>query len=249
MSERISDEQPKFPGTSSYSSRSKQRAEDVLHLLAGHVDLDGKVVLDLGCGPNPLLASFPEVCSRLVGLDKERRYITEVRRSFSTDLVLGDGTDLPFRGESFSFVLCNDVLEHVRDSKKLMKELSRVLARRGAAYIQCANKYQLIEPHFLLPFLSWIPRPFADFYVRMAGRGRNYEGYYPRTRKELLSSARGYRTLDITYERALMMVRTLNIQSKLLLGVVSTLRKILSDKIIAAIAQNFSIISIIVFKD
>lgn len=233
----------------SYSCRSQERAQDLLRLLAEHVPLEGRIILDLGCGPDPLSESFQQMSSRLVGLDKDRHYIKQAQGHASLELVLGDGTNLPFKDESFSFVLCNDVLEHVRDDAKLTKELLRILSRNSAAYLQCANKYQIIEPHFLLPFLSWIPRPLANLYVRVARKGESYEGYYPKTRRELLSSTSTYRTVDLTYERTLRKIRSLNIQSKFLLRIIAFLRRIFPDNVIASIAQNFSILSIIVYKN
>jgi len=56
-------------------------------------------------------------------------------------------------------------------------------------------------------------------------------------------------TASLTYERTLLKIRSLNIQSKLLLRVVSLLRRVLPDEAIAILAQNFSTISAIVFKD
>jgi hypothetical protein len=58
-----------------------------------------------------------------------------------------------------------------------------------------------------------------------------------------------YRMVDLTYRRTLLKIRALKIQSKLLLRVVLSLRRVLPDEAIATLAQNFSIISIIVFKD
>jgi len=235
--------------SSSYSCKSKDRAQEVLHLLSGRVVLQGKTILDLGCGPDPLSQSFQQTALRLVGLDKEKRYVKQARKSLFLELILGDGTALPFKDGSFTFILCNDVLEHVRDDVTLMKELLRILGHNGAAYIQCANKYQIIEPHFLLPFLSWIPRPLANIYVKIAHKGKSYDQYYPRTRRQLSSLIGKYRTADLTYERTLIKIETLNIQSKSLFRIVLFLRRVMSDRIIAVLAQNFSIISMIVFKD
>jgi ubiquinone/menaquinone biosynthesis C-methylase UbiE len=184
-----------------------------------------------------------------VGLDKEKRYIGQARKISSLELVLGDGTDLPFKDESFTFVLCNDVLEHVADSEKLAKELLRVLAQGSTTYIQCAGKYQIMEPHFLLPFLSWLPQPLATLYLRLTRKGESYAGYHPKTRKQILRLFREYRAIDLTYERTLMKIKTLNIKSKSLLRAVSCLREVLPDQVIAMVAEKFSILAILVFKE
>jgi len=184
-----------------------------------------------------------------VGLDRDKHYLRKAKESASLELVLGDATSLPFKDQSFGFVLCNDVLEHVRDQAELTQELFRILARGGAAYVQCANKYQIIEPHFLLPFLSWVPRPVADIYVKVARRGESYEGYFPKTRRNVLALTDAYRTVDLTYERTLMKIKNLSIQSNSLRKIISMARGILSDEFIAKLSQNFSIISILVLKD
>lgn len=239
----------KVVNMTSYARRWSERAQDVLNLLRGHVVLEGKKILDLGCGSAPISEHFRGRSSILVGLDINRRAVRQARRNTSLDLVLGDATNIPFRDASFGFVLCNDVLEHVSGEVKLMQEVLRVLAQRGAAYIQCANKYQIVEPHFLLPFLSWIPRRLANIYLKIARRGRSYDDYFPRTHSSILALAGTHRTIDLTYERTLMKIEGLNIQSNILLRIVSLARKIFSDRSIAAFAQNFSIISILVFKD
>jgi len=238
-----------FFHSASYVCRWSERAQEVLTLLKGRVALEGKTVLDLGCGPAPISESFRHLSTFLVGLDRNKRYLREAKGSTSLELVLGDATSLPFKDQSFDFVLCNDVLEHVRDQAKLMQELLRTLARSGATYIQCANKYQIIEPHFLLPFLSWIPRPLADIYIRITGKGESYKGYFPKTRKSALALTGTYRTVDLTYERTLMKIKNLSIQSKFLGGIVSIARRIFPDEFIAKLSQYFSIISILVFRD
>ncbi|HJT93305.1 MAG TPA: hypothetical protein VJ777_15440, partial [Mycobacterium sp.] len=45
----------------------------------------------------------------------------------------------------------------------------------GVAYLATPNKWTVIEPHFKLPGLSWLPKRLADRYVRLAGRGERYD--------------------------------------------------------------------------
>jgi len=51
-----------------------------------------------------------------------------------------DITDIKFEDNSFDCILCVHVLEHVRDDKKAMKELFRVLKPQGWAIIQVPIK-------------------------------------------------------------------------------------------------------------
>lgn len=235
--------------STSYARRSDQRAQDVLNLIAGHVVLEGKLILDLGCGPDPVSKGFRESSPHIAGIDSSIQYVRSAHGLSFLGLVLGDGRSMPFKDDIFGFVLCNDVLEHVRESGKLVDEIFRVLRSGGAAYLQCSNRYQIVEPHFLLPFLSWIPRPLADTYLKVTRRGNSYGEYFPRTKREVLALVGGYRAIDLTYERALMKTKTLNIQSRLFLRIISFLRGILSDRIIALLAEHFSLLSFLVFKD
>ena len=50
--------------------------------------------------------------------------------------IKGDICNLPFKKNSFDFILCNHVLEHINDDKKAMKELYRVLNKNGTAILQ-----------------------------------------------------------------------------------------------------------------
>lgn len=54
-----------------------------------------------------------------------------------------DVTDLRFERESFDFVICNHVLEHVEDDRKAMSEIRRVLKRTGHAILQVPLSFTL----------------------------------------------------------------------------------------------------------
>lgn len=50
--------------------------------------------------------------------------------------VKADICNLPFKDNSFDFILCNHVLEHIPDDKKAMAELYRILQPGGTAILQ-----------------------------------------------------------------------------------------------------------------
>ncbi|MCP9198436.1 methyltransferase domain-containing protein [Gramella sp. GC03-9] len=68
---------------------------------------------------------------RLSNLD----YVTTDLNSPLAD-VKADICDLPFEDESFDFILCNHVLEHIPDDRKAMEELYRILRSGGMAILQ-----------------------------------------------------------------------------------------------------------------
>src|SRR3546814_10663790 len=89
-----------------------------------------------------------------------------------------DGTTLPYSNDTFDIVVSNHVIEHVGNAdaqRHHLDEIRRVLAPDGVVYFAAPNRWRLVEPHFRLPFLSWLPHPASDRYVRVMGRGSQYE--------------------------------------------------------------------------
>lgn len=88
------------------------------------------------------------------------------------------GTTLPFPDESFDVVLTNHVIEHVGDEGDQLRhlmELGRVMSTGGVGYLAVPNRWSLVEPHFRIAFLSWLPRGWRSPYLRLRGRGMEYD--------------------------------------------------------------------------
>jgi len=99
-----------------------------------------------------------------------------VRDGYSFYLI--PDTNLPFPEDRFDVVLSNHVIEHVGrtdEQENHLREILRVLAPDGVAYLAAPNRWMLVEPHYRLPFLSWLPRSMRDGYVRATKRGSWYD--------------------------------------------------------------------------
>lgn len=89
-----------------------------------------------------------------------------------------DGTQLPFADQSFDVVLSNHVIEHVGDEQAQyahLAELHRVLRLDGVGYLAVPNRWMLVEPHYKLAFLSWLPHAWRTPYLRAMGKGDVYD--------------------------------------------------------------------------
>lgn len=79
---------------------------------------------------------------------------------------IGDGCQLEEADGSFPIVFSNSVIEHVGDfenQQKFAREVRRVGER---LWIQTPAYECPLEPHFLLPFVHWLPVPARRFVVR-----------------------------------------------------------------------------------
>ena len=107
-------------------------------------------LLDVGCG-NGIFSSIvkKETGCNLVGVDGNK-YALEKASSdevgFDEVRLLNDfNTDpLPFGKETFSFVVCKDVFEHLINPLFLLKEISRVLKNDGYLLLHVPNHFGLI---------------------------------------------------------------------------------------------------------
>jgi SAM-dependent methyltransferase len=87
-------------------------------------------------------------------------------------------TALPFGDRAFDVVITNHVIEHVGNTDAQLAhllEVHRVMDDGAVAYLAVPNRWQLVEPHYRLAFLSWLPHSWRSTYLRLAGRGNVYD--------------------------------------------------------------------------
>jgi ubiquinone/menaquinone biosynthesis C-methylase UbiE len=78
----------------------------------------------------------------------------------------GDARKLPFPDQSFDVVYSNSVIEHVgnyEDQERFSSEVRRVGRR---CFIQTPNRWFFIEPHFVSPFVHYLPRTLSKRLLR-----------------------------------------------------------------------------------
>lgn len=83
------------------------------------------------------------------------------------DVRLYDGKRIPVPDRFFDLLVCNSVLEHVPPGQRaaLAAEMRRV-AR--SVFCQTPARSFPIEPHFLMPFVHWLPRRLGFLAVHVS---------------------------------------------------------------------------------
>ena len=164
--------------------KREQRAEEasICLKLAGH-NLESGLLTDVGCGLGYTTRYFSDLGITAIGVDVSRRNIELAKKiTPSITFILASGVKLPFADECSATVILNDVLEHVPYdlAQPMLNEIKRILKADGKLYISVANKYQIREPHTLIPLLTWLPKPFWDAISRLVQKSP-YQNYYPYT--------------------------------------------------------------------
>ncbi len=146
-------------------------------------------ILDVGSGNGAIINHYRERGYDVIGLEVSESSVSTASARFpQTKFLHYDGLHFPFEDSSYDTVLLNDVLEHIsyEDIEQVLTEIKRVLKPNGVVYISVMNRWQLIEPHLLIPMLTWLPK-FAWYSVAKKLRNREYIRYWPYTRGRLNS--------------------------------------------------------------
>ncbi len=115
----------------------------------------GQIVVDVGCGEQPLRGLIERLGGRYTGIDVNKH--SQVR----TD-VLGTVTATPFREEIADIVICTEVLEHVSDTYRAFGELVNLTKPGGYLLITTPFSYPLHEqPHDFVRLTSFQIRELA----------------------------------------------------------------------------------------
>jgi ubiquinone/menaquinone biosynthesis C-methylase UbiE len=113
------------------------------NMLSPHFCIDslhGKDVLDVGCGWGGKAIYYAEHSglTTIHGFDLPGVYQPETSLGFAQEKGIttcffktGYAEEMPYEDEQFDVILMEDVLEHVNNPEKVMRECSRVLKREG----------------------------------------------------------------------------------------------------------------------
>ena len=116
-----------------------------------------KKVLDIGCGRGFYLWGMSQFnfLEEIHGIDKNNKYL-EIAQKSNLDrrvrIKKGNIYKLPYKENYFDYVICSEVLEHLEEDKKALREVKRVLKRKGTLILTVPN-YDF--PFFWDP-LNWI---------------------------------------------------------------------------------------------
>lgn len=184
-------------------------AHRAVTILGEFIGAGGRILdVGIGCG-----FSFHLITGRYphaVGVDVDAKAVKVAKELLDRDastgnILAGDGCRLPFPNDTFDAIICNTTIEHVEDPQSLLRDLNRVLKPDGVLYLTAPNRLWPIEGHFGLPFLSYLPKRWANLYLRIMGRRGTYDNIHPPTYGQFHRQARPFfkvsdRTLEVVQE-------------------------------------------------
>ncbi len=136
-------------------------------------------VLDVGSGYGHTAVALSRLCRSVVGIEPSKALHDFAVQTYGSqglsNLELRCQTaELLVDSEQFDLVVLDNVLEHLPDQVEALAKITRAIKPGGVLYLLVPNKLWPIEPHYALPFLSYLPLPLANLYLRATGRGNDY---------------------------------------------------------------------------
>ncbi len=203
----------------SLRDRAPERLRHLADLVGGLDLRQGGAVLDLGCGSGEAISAlFSLGAGRVIGLDISLTELILGRKLLAEQgvealLVAGCAESLPFADGLFDLIFSPDVIEHVAEQPKYLREARRVLKPGGTLLMNSPNRYSLLapEPHVGIWGLTVLPRSWVSPVCRMLGKG-SYIG------KRLVSLVELRRLLGAAFEEVAVYGRPANRDATTLLG-------------------------------
>lgn len=143
-------------------------------------------VLDIGCGNCRNLIPFIERGFSCVGFDFSKNMIREAknflkRKKLSANLLIADVTSLPFKNNTFDYILFTRALHHIPTKKariETLNEVKRTIKKNGEILITIWRRFY---PQFLIDLFSNIFEKkfeFGDTYKKWTYHGKVYKRFY-----------------------------------------------------------------------
>ena len=131
-------------------------------LLSELGNVNGKKVLDYGCGPGVLTWALKNLCAEVKGFDINAEMVEKAGLKIGQENVSSNIND--FVDNSFDLIICNLVLCIVSEAEvqNILKQIKRLLKPEGKAYIGFCNPKIHNTPESQLDFRFFSGQPYFE---------------------------------------------------------------------------------------
>lgn len=143
---------------------------DFVRNLSSKIDLEDKVILEVGCGKGEILKFIASKYKPryMVGIDPMISDVYKAEEGDHWKMCKGDALDLSFPNQSFDLVISVAAFEHISNLDQCLAEIKRVLKPGGVFYTEYGPIWSCIIGHHCL---NWIKEevlkipPWAHLYM------------------------------------------------------------------------------------
>ncbi len=171
------------------------KAKKTLAVLNDYLgDLSNLKLLDIGCSSGIMTYEYSKYFKNVTGIDlddKAVKFAKQNKQSHNIEYFAGPIEESNFGNEIYDVITCSHIYEHVPSSNDLMDKIYQLLKPGGVCYFAAGNRFNLniIEAHYKLPFLSFLPKKLANIYISIfREENRYYETHLSLTKLRKLVS-------------------------------------------------------------
>lgn len=127
-------------------------------------------LLDIGASTGIMTNEYSKHFKKTIGVDLDRNAIDFAKKKFQKQnlkFICSPIEELDLPKASIDVITCSQIYEHVPSDKNLMKVIIGLLKPGGVCYFAAGNRFKIIEPHYKLPFLSYLPKKAANIYLKL----------------------------------------------------------------------------------
>jgi SAM-dependent methyltransferase len=117
-----------------------------LDMILAFATLEGRAVLDVGCGIGAYVRKMTPFSRMACGVDLDEDKIRQAHQTLP-NVAVSKAEHLPFPGASFDVVLLHEIIEHVGDDRLTLRDACRVLTHGGRLVIFAPNRLYPFETH------------------------------------------------------------------------------------------------------
>ncbi len=142
-----------------------------------HREVENLNCLYLGAADNIITECLARNFKEIIALDIDKSVLRMNQRMSDHNnikyICCEDG-NLSIDDLTIDVIICDRFYSRVDNPEKLMYEIYRVLKYEGFCYFSAYNKLSLVERHFSIPFLAWVPRWLSEILLKLSGRKGKY---------------------------------------------------------------------------
>ena len=149
-------------------SYTRRTAEECAAFLLPRLRTDA-VVLDIGCGPGTITAGLAHRAGQVVGLDKSADMVQAASQHAAdcgltnASFEVGSVYELPWNDASFDVVYAHQVLQHLSDPVRTLREARRVLRPGGLVAVRDSDYGTMVHAPVFPAIERW-----RDLYHQVA---------------------------------------------------------------------------------
>jgi ubiquinone/menaquinone biosynthesis C-methylase UbiE len=134
----------------------------------------GKRILDIGCGDGALSYLLSQKEGFVIGVDDSDEAIKFAKKKTrdigNMEFIKASAYYLPFKHNSFDYVVSSDVIEHLQEPHKMLAEIKRAFNEKGKAIITTPLRFTeepLDKMHVQEFFESAFRRLLSDYFTEI----------------------------------------------------------------------------------